>query len=337
MISPIYLFSGPEIGERNVAVAKVKDSLTKQYGALDLHSVYAGLTPISQILSILQTGSLFSNAVCVVLNNAHEITKKDEIEAIASWLKSSMSFPSFLILTSDEISINKSLENIIPKAQKQIFWELFENKKREWISRFFAKEKMRIMDEAIDSILELVENNTEMLKTSCSHLVLFFDEGKNIEREDIEALLSHTKEETPFTLFDSISHLNLSQSLTISQKLMQIKNTSPIQIIAGLTFCFRRLLDWHNIIKANNGFSEMAVKSKGFTSKTAIEQYKRAGKNFPIKDTERIISLLNHIDFEMRLMGGSFQNMLLEHLIYLIIAKKGNVVSKYAPHPYKIF
>ena len=81
----------------------------------------------------------------------------------------------------------------------------------------------------------------------------------------------------------------------------------------------------------------MAVKSKGFTSKTAIEQYKRAGKNFPIKDTERIISLLNHIDFEMRLMGGSFQNMLLEHLIYLIIAKKGNVISKYAPHPYKIF
>lgn len=337
MSSPIYLFTGPEIGERNIAIAKIKDILSKQYGALDLHNIYAGLTPISQVLSILQTGSLFNNAICVVLNNAHEITKKDEIEAITNWVNSSMSFPSFLILTSDEISISKSLENIVPKAQKQIFWELFENKKREWISRFFAKEKMRITEEAIDSILEMVENNTEMLKTSCSHLVLFFDEGKNIEAEDIELLLSHTKEETPFSLFDSIISLNLPQSLGIAEKLMQIKNTSPIQIIAGLTFCFRRLLDWHAIIKENNGFNEMAVKTKGFTSKTAIEQYKRAGKNFTTKDTERILSLLNSIDFEMRLTGGSFQNILLEHLVYLIVAKRGVMVSKYSPHPYKIF
>lgn len=336
-MSPIYLFTGPEIGERNVAVAKIKDTLTKQYGALDLHNIYAGLTPISDVLSILQTGNLFNNAICVVLNNAQEITKKDEIEMIANWAKSSMSFPAFLILTSDEISINKSLENIIPKTQKQIFWELFENKKREWISRFFAKEKMRITDEAINSILELVENNTEMLKTTCSHLILFFDEGKDIEAKDIEILLSHTKEETPFSLFDSITHLNLSQSLLIAQKLMQIKNTSPIQIIAGLTFCFRRLLDWHAIIQSNNGFSEIAVKTKGFTSKTAIEQYKRAAKNFSNKDTERILSLLNGIDFEMRLTGTGFQSLLLEHLIYLIITKRGKMISKYAMHPYKIF
>ena len=334
---PIYLFTGPEIGERNIAIAKVKDSLNKQYGALDLHNIYAGLTPISQVLSILQTGSLFNNAICVILNNAHEITKKDEVEAIIGWAKSSLSFPAFLILTSDEISINKSIENVVPKPQKQIFWELFENTKREWISRFFTKETMQIRDEAIDSILELVENNTEMLKTSCSHLALFFDEGKFIEACNIETLLSHTKEETPFSLFDAISHLNLSQSLSIAQKLMQVKNTSPIQIIAGLTFCFRRLSDWHSIIKANKGFSETAVKTKGFTSKTAIEQYKRAGKHFTMKDVERILCLLNNIDFEMRLTGTNFQSILLEHLIYLIVAKQGAMHSSYTPHPYKTF
>ncbi|MGP1437918.1 MAG: DNA polymerase III subunit delta [Treponema sp.] len=335
MSFPIYLFTGPEIGERNTSITRLKDSLSKQYGALDLHNIYADITPLSQILSILQTGNLFNNAVCVVLNNAHEITKKDEIEAITTWAKSTQSFPAFLILTSDEISINKSIENIVPKTQKQIFWELFENKKREWISRFFSKEKMKISEQAIDSILELVENNTETLKTACSHLVLFFDEGKNIEPEDIESLVSHTKEETPFTLFDAISHLNLSQSLIIAQKLMQVKNTSPIQIIAGLTFCFRRLFDWHIITK--DGFSEASVKTKGFTSKTAIEQYKRAGKHFSIKDVERILSLLNHIDFEMRATGTTLQNIMLEYLIYLIVKKHGTMASKYSSHPYKKF
>lgn len=337
MESAIYLFTGPEIGERTETVLNIKKEISKKYGEIDFYNLYADSTPISQVLSILETGNLFMSAVCVVLHNAHEIKKKEEIEAITKWAKREQTFPAFLILTSDEISISKTIENIIPKNKKQIFWELFENKKHEWITSFFSKQNMKIKNEAIESILELVENNTDALKASCSHLSLFFDEGKVIEREDIESLLSHTKEETAFSLFTAITHLNLQQSLTITQKLMQVKNTSPIQIIAGLIFCFRRLLDWHNAIIEAKGFDEFNMKKNGFTSKTAIAQYKRAEKSFSLNETKHILALLTQNDYEMRSIGATLQNVLLDKLIYCIIIKHGNEITKYKAIPYKIF
>lgn len=325
----LFLFTGPEIGGRSETLIATKASIKKKYSDVDFHNLYPDSTPIAQVLSLLQTGNLFMGAVCVVLNNAEEIKKKEEIEAIASWAKSEQVFPAFLILISDEISINKTLENLVPKAQKQIFWELFEDRKREWLKTFFSKHKMKITEEAIECILELVENNTEALKTTSSQLALFFDAGKVIDEEDIENLISHTKEESAFTLFDAIIHLNLEQSIAIAQKLMQVKNTSPIQIIAGLNFCFKRLLDWYDALKEVGHFDEFSMKKKGFTSKTAISQYKKAQSNFSVTETKRILTEINACDYEIRTIGTALQGLLLDKLIYFIVAKRKEFLSEY--------
>jgi len=337
MANPIYLFAGTEIGERSSAVAKIKNSITKQYGTVDFHNLYAPSNSVQQVLSLLQTGNLFMNALCVVLNNAEELKKADDIEQIVKWASEESSFPSFLILTSDAYSINKKIENIIPKTQKQVFWEMFENKKKEWIRSFFAKEKIKITDDAIESILQLVENNTQALKISCSHLSLFFDEGAVVSENNIEELLSHTKEETPFTLFNSILHLNLQKSIAISQKLMQTKNSSPIQIISALSYSFRRVLDWYGAIEEFGGFDEFNMKKKGFTSKTMITQYKTAQKSFSIEETRNILAFLTSFDYEMRSLPITLHDILLDKLIYCIVKKRLFFNVKYHSFPYKIF
>ena len=156
MECPIYIFTGPEVGERSTAISRVKTSLTKKYGTMDFHNLYADSSSASQVLSLLQTGNLFMGAVCVVLNGAEEIKKKEELEQIVNWASSPQTFPAILILVSDELSISKVIDSAVPKDQKQIFWELFEGKKKEWIRTFFAKEKIKITDDAIESILELI-------------------------------------------------------------------------------------------------------------------------------------------------------------------------------------
>ncbi len=337
MECPIYIFTGPEIGERSSAVLRIKSSLTKKYGALDFHNLYVASCSVSQVLNLLQTGNLFVGATCVVLNGAEEIKKKEDVEQIVKWASLPQSSCATLILVSDEISINKALETAVPKGQKQIFWELFEGKKKEWVHSFFAKEKIKITDDSIERILELVENNTDALKTACMHIALFFEAGATIKEENVEQFLSHTKEETVFSLFDAITHDNLTLTLTISQKLMSVKNTSPIQLIAGLTYCFKRLVDWHSAIQEAGGFSEFAMKKVGFTSKTAIAQYSRAAKNFSLQTTMRILTLLNRSDYEMRASGTAMQNILLDRLLYFIVAKKGIASNEYRCAPYKVF
>ena len=79
------------------------------------------------------------------------------------------------------------------------------------------------------------------------------------------------------------------------------------------------------------------MKKNGFTSKTAIAQYKRAEKSFSLNETKHILALLTQNDYEMRSIGATLQNVLLDKLIYCIIIKHGNEITKYKAIPYKIF
>jgi len=78
MDTPIYLYTGPEFGERNDAVSAVKEAMRKAHGELDEYLFYANETPVSEILTILQSGSLFTNASCVVVRSAESIKKKED-------------------------------------------------------------------------------------------------------------------------------------------------------------------------------------------------------------------------------------------------------------------
>ena len=54
----------------------------QKFGEIDNHLFYLIETPFSQVMTILQSGTLFSNGVCVVCKNAELLKKKDDIEML---------------------------------------------------------------------------------------------------------------------------------------------------------------------------------------------------------------------------------------------------------------
>ncbi|MEL3905485.1 MAG: DNA polymerase III subunit delta [Treponema sp.] len=329
MNTPLWLFTGPELGERNEALSVLQKTAEKKYGRLDRHLFYAADTPLPVILDTVQNGSLFADARFVIVKNAESLKKKEDIQLLTAWVAQSGGHTdAVLVLISDEISIDKKIEALVPKEQKKIFWELFENKKQEWIRRFFAQAQIKIEQEAVASLLELVENNTESLKTACTHISLFFKPGTVLDADSVEKLLAHNKEETAFSLFDALSKNNFEYALTIRQKLMLSKESSPVQLIAGLTYCFRRLRDWHD--QAQTGqMDDFSLKKIGFTSKKAIEQYRRASSRWDSQSVHRIISLLNRTDMEIRSMGQELAATVLDTCLYRIAVKRGEAPAQY--------
>mgnify|MGYP000847920196 FL=1 len=330
MSTPLWLFTGPELGERSDALEALRKSAEKKYGQLDNHLFYAADTSISVVLDAVQNGSLFAEARFAVVRNAEAIKKKEDIQALTQWVEQTPAEDgAFLVLISDVIGIDKKIEALVPKDHKKIFWELFENKKQKWIRRFFAQSKIGIEQEAIDVLLELVENNTEALKTTCTHIGLFFEPGTTLTAETVEHLLAHNKEETPFTLFDALSNANLEYALNIRQKLTLSKESSPVQLIAGLAYCFRRLRDWHSLAQTR-GLDDFSLKKAGFTSKKAIDQYRRASRQWNEQTTYRIISLLNKTDMQIRTMGQDLSGVLLDTCLYSIIHNQGRELAAYS-------
>ena len=109
MGAPVYLFTGPEIGERSDAVSELKKSLKSKFGSLESYSYYSVETDPQSALVQLYSESLFSAATCVVYNGAETIKKKEDIEKIDAWAKGAGE-ASVLILVSDEISCDSKLE-----------------------------------------------------------------------------------------------------------------------------------------------------------------------------------------------------------------------------------
>lgn len=329
MTPPVYLFTGPEFGERNDAIENLKNSVSKKFGSVDNYLFYASETPVNEFMSVLQNESLFSEATFITVKNAETIKKKDEIEIILNWIKNVKSENAVLVLVSDEISVDSKIEKAVPSSNQKKFWEMYEDKKLPWIQNYFSKNGYTLTEDAGNLILSLIENNTQSLKAECSKFFICFPKGTKITEETVDKILTHTREENAFSLFDAMSNSQktsqerFQNSLEILQKIRLSKENSSVMIIAGLSSCFRKLSLWHKLrLEGKN--DDFNLKINGFSSAKIKKQYLSAAKNWTSGETSAILSILAETDMNIRSGGTLLENTLLEKALYEIIIKKGS-------------
>lgn len=329
MTPPVYLFTGPEFGERNDAIENLKNSVSKKFGSVDNYLFYASETPVNEFMSVLQNESLFSEATFITVKNAETIKKKDEIEIILNWIKNVKSENAVLVLVSDEISVDSKIEKAVSSSNQKKFWEMYEDKKLPWLQNYFSKNGYTLTEDAGNLILSLIENNTQSLKAECSKFFICFPKGTKITEETVDKILTHTREENAFSLFDAMSNSQktsqerFQNSLEILQKIRLSKENSSVMIIAGLSSCFRKLSQWHKLrLEGKN--DDFNLKINGFSSAKIKKQYLSASKNWTSGETSAILSILAETDMNIRSGGTLLENTLLEKALYEIIIKKGS-------------
>jgi len=308
-----WLFLGPEIGEKQAAIGQIRKNLS-QRGELEETVYYAGETAVPVMVSAMRNGSLFADSQLFCVKCAEEIKKKEDIDLLSSCLQSQAD-NSFVILISEETSIARTLEKIIAPANKRIFWELSDSKKAEWVETFFRREGFRIRKEGIETILELVENNTEALKRECSRLTVFLDKNREITGEEAEKWLSHTREESPFTLFSRIAAGDLSRSLESSRMLLAAKEAPPA-IFAALASCFRKLISY--IIVKGTGGGDEEYRKIGVSSPGAKRDYAAAGRRYDTAGAEACLALTAEYDMLFRSSSSFPEQILMDRYLYKI-------------------
>jgi DNA polymerase-3 subunit delta len=318
-----FLFLGPELGEKQDAVdeirAKLKGSGASAVGTesvLEETAFYAGETPMQDVVSVLRNGSLFSDARLVFIRNAENIKKKEEMDALAAYIVDPADNTT-LILLSNENGVAKPIENVIPSNGKRIFWEMFENRKHEWLANFFRREGFSITSEGVDAVLELVENNTESLRRECSRLCQFIDSSgkeKIIAAEDVEKWLSHTREESAFTLFSRIAQADLAKSLESLHALLLAKEAPPA-IFAGLTWCFQKLRDYLFLME-ERPVNDAELRKIGLASPKARRDYEQAARFYDTWSVDACLSFTAEYNVLLRSAGQGLENLLMDRYVY---------------------
>ena len=339
-----YIFLGPELGKKQEAVNDVR----KKYPGAEETVFYSGETNAGEIADALQNHGLFAESQIVIVKNADLIKKKDEIDILVSCMNNIKNLnDTALILLSDEIKLTAALDNAAPKANRQVFYELFEREKNEWLREFFRREGFTVDKDCTSAILEMVENNTEALKRECSRLVQFLrrNEGdsapdgqlpggplpsgsaadlKNrpVKTEDIEKWLSHNREESAFTLFARIASGDLSKALE-SLSVMLAAKESASGILAGLAWCFRKLGDYITLLEKGKfsgeqpSFAELA--KIGMSSPKVRSDYTEAARRYNAESTETCLALTAEYDILLRSPVAVMEKILMDRYILAII------------------
>ncbi len=325
-MAPLHLLLGPEIGEKKTHIEKLRASLAKELGTEpEEERYYCQDCKPGALVSQLLNGSLFSSHRLVQYIGVEQLSGKTEIAPLLDYAKHPSPEIS-LIMLSDEVGVEKALKEAVGEKNCTVFWEMFEDRKEEWLRSFFRKEGMRISEKAVDAILDLVENNTDALRRECSRLALFLPKDKEIDEETVESYLSHNRQEDAFSLFDRLACGELREALESLEKMLFSKEGEPIGILAGLLWSFKRLETW--LILQNDGLRpDEAFLRSGIKSKKLQGLYKEAARRYPLPACRRVLSRITEADYSLRSGGAVTEKIIMQKLIYETVVKAGQRIQ----------
>jgi DNA polymerase-3 subunit delta len=312
-----FIFLGPETGKKQDAIDEIKKKLAAK-GEFEETSFYAGESSVTEIANAVQNHSLFAAARLFIIKNAEQLKKKDEVSLIAECMRE-LEAETVLILCSDEFRLAAGLDDCVKKENRKVFYELFEEQKSEWVRSFFKREGRNIHPDGIDTILEMVENNTDALRRECARLLLFLPKDRPASAEDVEKWLSHSREESAFTLFSRIAAGDISRSIEILHTLLAAKE-SPPAILASLAWCFRKLRDYLALYGGTYGAGgtyraepdNFELKKIGLSSPKARADYAAAARRYNSAAADYCLALTAEYDILTRASGTALEQVLMD-------------------------
>lgn len=310
----VHLLLGPEEGQKKAHIKSLREQLVKTLGEEpEDYRFYPDEKDLSEIISLISNGSLFAPHRFVQLYNA-DAYKGNQQKALIAYLKKPAD-DATLVLVSDKNSVDKKLDSAVPKSGKKVFWELFDRDKKSWVLQYFRERKMTIDADAVDDLLEMVENNTEELKKACSVLYFYFSEGSEIGPDDVDRILYHSKEETVFTLFDKIALRDLEGALDIYAKIRLSAGGEMVQLLGGLLWQVRKLLDTALLLESGMNPQQAFTKLKIFGKKRQ-SLFLSGTRSYSSRELQRAVTLIAEYDGKARSVRKEMQAPMMDLFLY---------------------
>ena len=336
-----HILLGPEEGLKADWLEEEKKKVLKAHPDAEIHQIFVGDDKGEDLDSILSQSTLFSSFRFVIIKQYENRTAKDTFDkALTDFLASGQEDAEFVILSSE-----KSKSRISPKIANdkrvniQIFWEMFENQKRDWIRAAFRKEGYTAGEDAINEILFSVDNNTAEMKNLVSSLSLFFHatdkDKKEIRAEDVEKYALQTRGEDGNTLFQAIADCDLEHAEAILSAIIAADSQAAVKAFSVLVSRFR-MLESFEILRKRGMMEKEAFENadalspypsffptKGIKSRDQAV-FRKAASAYPLPDTERIIKYLGRMDERIKNSAADWTGIIFSVLLSDIILRKGD-------------
>lgn len=312
------LLLGPEIGEKKRHIQELIHKIKQDTGIEpEIVRFYPGEKDLLAFLGEVSNGSLFSDHRVFILERVDEHSRAAQIKALAETLKNPPDNTT-LILTSDKNSIDKKISALFSKDNKINFWEMFEGAKKNWIQGFFRQRKIQVHQDALEELLDMVDNNTSEMRTACETLLFYFSEGSTITVDDIDRILYHSKEENVFTLFEKVAVKDLEGALEVFSKIRLSQQSEVVQLFSGMLWQMKQLLSLSIMKDRGYNQAECWKELKIYGKKKQKSLWSALGR-YRTVELQRGISLIAYYDQQARSIRKEMQDRVMESFLYRFI------------------
>jgi DNA polymerase-3 subunit delta len=168
---------------------------------------------------------------------------------------------------------------------------------QQWIVSFYGERGLQIDPEAAQLLVESAGTDLGKIAVETDKLLKNLPEGvKAVRAEDIEKNVGISRQYSIFELTKALSFRDAARAVKVARHVGESPKFAMPMAVSALFLHFNRILRYHALILAGQANDAgMKVKILGpFFHK----EYDTAVKKYSLKQTMRIISLLNEYDFK---------------------------------------
>ena len=168
-----------------------------------------------------------------------------------------------------------------------------------WVVTYYAERGLQIDPEGARLLVESTGTDLARIAVETEKLLKNLPEGvKNITPEDIEKNVGISRQFSIFELTKALSFRDAVRAVKVARNVGEAPKFAMPMAVSMLYTHFNRILRYHALIQAGQG-GDGAAKAKVLgVNPYFFKEYDAAVKKYSLKQTMRVISLLNDYDFK---------------------------------------
>lgn len=224
-----------------LAKVKLKQLLTKDFNddvELLEYDQASGNIDLNDVLTSLNTVSLFSERKCAILYNPGFMDSTNElyIEQLQQFYAHPSYDTSLIIVSTNGVDQRKKIVKLVKSNTQVITCDLLdEDAKISRVRQYLHDKGIKLDNSAQRLLLQRLPSDYASLSNELEKLSLY---GDTLSEEVIEQLITRPLESQSFALSDAIGQKNISLSIRIFKDLV-VQGNQPIALIALLASNFR--------------------------------------------------------------------------------------------------
>lgn len=289
MHNPIYVFLGKENALKEEALDDLKRKVLSG-GDADLNYTlfYADQIEPREFQDAVNTQPFLSPKRFIVIKDIERLPEPVQ-DSITNYCKNP-SEKTVLVLTSDlepkDIGPRKGdfFSSISRYAATQVFERLKEDKLARYLREKAASNKKTISDEAISLLMEKLGDDLANIRGAIEELITYVGARNKVEKDDVEALIGKSLEETVFDLTGAICRRQTARSLSILSSLFR-ESVRPENIIGAIGAELRRLMKVKHLMA--QGRNQWQIQSELRINQQAVSEAMNIAKSIKLDDIKK--------------------------------------------------